>query len=100
MVLKKDILMISVYKSLHVILHLENMFHQLLPLQPLSTKNANPSQPLLLLLDVRSHLAHRPLGVLTEHAVEGAVVAPTVLGKKCSGAACLWTGRTGKGARV
>ena len=92
--------MTSVYKSLHVVLHLENMFHQLLPFQPLSTKNTNPSQPLLLLLDVRSHLAHRPLRVLAEHAVEGAVLAPTVLGQQCSGSAYLRTGGAGKGARV
>ena len=81
-------------------MYLKEMFHQFSALQLFPTKDTGASQPLLLLLDVRSHLAHRPLRVLAEHAVEGAVLGPKVLGKKCSGAACLWTDGTGKGARV
>ena len=75
-------------------MYLQEMFHQLPALQPFSTKDAGASQPLLLLLNVSSHLAHRPLGALAEQAEEGAVLGPAVDGQKCPGAACLWTDRT------
>ena len=74
------------------------MFHEFSALQLFSTKDTGACQPLLLLLNVRSHFPHRPLRTLAEQAVEGAVLGPAVHGQKCPGAACLLTDGTRKGA--
>ena len=70
----------ATFQSWNQIMYLKEMFHQFSALQLFSTKDTGASQPLLLLLDVRSHLTHRPLRALAEQAVEGAVLCPAVHG--------------------
>ena len=69
-------------------------------MQPLSTEDAGPGQPLLLLLQVRAHLPQGRQAGLAELTVEHRVLLPHVHGQGYARCAGRVTGGAGEGAGV